>query len=96
MSSGMAYDSDAAYGLCGSITSLLHGTANLTSADAAIELGTTVDRLKEVLITHSRLEENKQAFSAAGSLLSLVAEDTCPRALFEEQYPKLDALLKGK
>ncbi len=70
--------------------------ANLTIADAAIELGTTVDHLKEVLINHSRLEHNKQAFSAAGSLLGLVGGDTCPRALFEEQYPKLDALLKGK
>ncbi len=35
MSAGLPYDSDAAYGLCGSITSLLHGSANLTSAELA-------------------------------------------------------------
>jgi len=35
MSAGLPYDSDAAYGLCGSITSLLHGAANLTSAELA-------------------------------------------------------------
>lgn len=39
MSSGLAYDSDAAYGLCGSITALLHGTANLTSAELAGAVG---------------------------------------------------------
>jgi ribonucleoside-diphosphate reductase alpha chain len=40
MSSGLPYDSEAAYGLCGSITSLLHGTANLTSAELAAVVGT--------------------------------------------------------
>ena len=40
MSSGLPYDSEAAYGLCGSITSLLHGTANLTSAEMAAVVGT--------------------------------------------------------
>ncbi|MFT5524102.1 MAG: ribonucleoside-diphosphate reductase alpha chain [Pirellulaceae bacterium] len=39
MSSGMAYDSDASTGLCGSITSLLHGTANLTSAELSGVVG---------------------------------------------------------
>jgi ribonucleoside-diphosphate reductase alpha chain len=40
MSSGIAYDSDASYGLCGSITSMLHGMANLTSAEMAGVVGT--------------------------------------------------------
>jgi ribonucleoside-diphosphate reductase alpha chain len=39
MSSGLPYDSDAAYGLCGSITALLHGTANLTSSELAGAVG---------------------------------------------------------
>jgi ribonucleoside-diphosphate reductase alpha chain len=39
MSSGMPYDSDAARGVCGSITALLHGAANLTSAELAAAVG---------------------------------------------------------
>ena len=39
MAEGHAYDSEAAYGLCGSITALLHGAANLTSAEMAGVMG---------------------------------------------------------
>src|SRR6185436_11926424 len=39
MSEGLAYDSEAAYGLCGSITALLHGAANLASAEMAAVVG---------------------------------------------------------
>ena len=39
MNSGIAYDSEAARSLCGSITALLHGTANLTSAEMAGVVG---------------------------------------------------------
>lgn len=39
MSNGLPYDSDAARGLCGSITALLHGAAFLTSAEMARSLG---------------------------------------------------------
>ncbi len=39
MTSGLPYDSDAAYGLCGSITALLHGAANRTSAELSSVLG---------------------------------------------------------
>ncbi|MCO8123041.1 vitamin B12-dependent ribonucleotide reductase [Stieleria sp. TO1_6] len=39
MSRGMAYDSDAARGLCGSLTALLHGEANRTSAEIAGVVG---------------------------------------------------------
>jgi len=39
MSSGLAYDSDAARGLCGSITAILHGSANLASAELASAVG---------------------------------------------------------
>ena len=39
MTSGLPYDSNAAYGLCGSITALLHGVANRTSAELSSVLG---------------------------------------------------------
>ncbi|REK18222.1 MAG: vitamin B12-dependent ribonucleotide reductase [Planctomycetota bacterium] len=39
MSAGVAYDSDAARGVCGAITALLHGAANLTSAELAAAVG---------------------------------------------------------
>ena len=40
MASGAAYDSDAARGLCGSLTAILHGQANLTSTELAYAVGT--------------------------------------------------------
>ena len=39
MTDGAAYDSDQARGICGSITSLLHGAANLASAEMAGVVG---------------------------------------------------------
>ena len=39
MTSGLPYDSDAARGVCGAITALLHGAANLTSAEMAAGVG---------------------------------------------------------
>src|SRR4051812_22098360 len=39
MAGGIAYDSDAARGLCGAMTALLHGTANLTSVELAAAVG---------------------------------------------------------
>lgn len=39
MSEGNAYDSEGAYGICGSITALLHGAANLASAEMAAVVG---------------------------------------------------------
>ncbi len=40
MTSGLAYDSDQAHGLCGAITALLHGAACLTSTELAAAVGT--------------------------------------------------------
>jgi len=40
MADGIAYDSDAARGVCGAITALLHGAANLTSCELAEAVGT--------------------------------------------------------
>ncbi len=39
MTAGAAYDSDEARGICGSMTALLHGAANLTSAQMAGVVG---------------------------------------------------------
>ncbi|QDV14400.1 Vitamin B12-dependent ribonucleotide reductase [Rosistilla oblonga] len=39
MTSGLPYDSDGARGLCGSLTALMHGSANLTSAEMAGVVG---------------------------------------------------------
>lgn len=39
MSNGVAYDSHAGRGICGAITGLLHGQANLTSAELAEAVG---------------------------------------------------------
>jgi ribonucleoside-diphosphate reductase alpha chain len=39
MSSGLPYDSDEGRGVCGAITALLHGSANLTSAELAAAVG---------------------------------------------------------
>ncbi len=46
MAGGMPYDSDAARGVCGAITALLHGTACRTSTELAAVVG-TFDRFKE-------------------------------------------------
>ena len=40
MSNGISYDSDAGRGVCGAVTALLHGAANLTSAELAEAVGT--------------------------------------------------------
>ena len=40
MTSGLPYDSEGAYGLCGSLTAILHGTANRTSIELAEAVGT--------------------------------------------------------
>jgi ribonucleoside-diphosphate reductase alpha chain len=39
MTSGVPYHSEAAYGLCGAMTALLHGAANLCSAELAAAVG---------------------------------------------------------
>ncbi len=39
MTAGAAYDSDTARGMCGAITALLHGAANLASAEMAAAVG---------------------------------------------------------
>lgn len=43
MTLGMSYDSDSARGLCGAVTALLHGAANLASAEMAAVVGPFAD-----------------------------------------------------
>jgi ribonucleoside-diphosphate reductase alpha chain len=40
MTAGLPYDSDAARGMCGALTALLHGAGNLASAEMAAVVGT--------------------------------------------------------
>jgi len=40
MASGLPYDSEEARGVCGAVTALLHGSANLTSTELAAAVGT--------------------------------------------------------
>src|SRR6185436_6896999 len=39
MTAGIPYDSHEAYGVCGAVTAMLHGAANLTSAELAEAVG---------------------------------------------------------
>ena len=39
MTAGMPYDSHEAYGVCGAVTAMLHGAANLTSSELAEAVG---------------------------------------------------------
>ena len=39
MAAGIPYDSDAARGVCGAVTAILHGAANRTSAELAHAVG---------------------------------------------------------
>ena len=52
MSNGLPYDSDTARGVCGAITALLHGTANLTSTELAAAVGpfAEYDRNRESML----------------------------------------------
>ncbi len=64
MASGAAYDSDSARGLCGAMTALLHGAANLTSAELAASVGPfagyeqNADPMLKVMQMHRDAVEN--------------------------------------
>jgi ribonucleoside-diphosphate reductase alpha chain len=69
MASGAPYDSPEAYGLCGSITALLHGTANLTSTELARAVG-----------TFGGYEENREPFMRVMQMHRDAVEDIEPAA----------------
>ena len=64
MTNGIPYDSDAAYGMCGSITALLHGAANRTSAELAAAVG-----------TFDAYEENREPFGRVMQMHRDAVED---------------------
>ena len=75
MASGLPYDSEAARGLCGALTALLHGAANRTSAELAAAVG-----------PFARFEENREPMLRVMRMhRDAVAEipDECPRDLKE-------------
>ncbi len=87
MTSGMAYDSDAGRGVCGAITAMLHGTANLTSCELAEAVG-----------TFDGYEENSEPFLRVMQMHS-DAVDTilpeCPESLTDAARKVWDRVLKA-
>ncbi len=89
MLGGMAYDSDDGRGVCGAITALLHGTANLTSAELAEAVGPfegyeeNAEPMLRVMQMHRDAIEN--------------IDDACPEYLAEAAKTTWDdVLVAGK
>ena len=89
MSSGMAYDSVAARGLCGAITALLHGEANRTSVELAQAVGTFeyYDQNREPML--NVMQMHREAVERI--------DDSCPDYL-KESVRRLwdDVLIQGE
>jgi len=86
MSSGMPYDSPEADGQCGSITALLHGSANLASAEIAGVVG-----------PFARYEENRGSFTEVMNMHRDAVEeidDAGPAYLKEAARDVWDEVLK--
>ena len=86
MSSGLAYDSNAASGMCGAITALLHGEANRTSAEMAAVVGPfpayTTNRRSMLKV----MEMHRQAVDQI--------DDACPRYLTQAAGQLWDEVLE--
>jgi len=85
MTSGAAYDSDEAYGMCGALTALLHGEANRTSAEMAGAVG-----------TFAGYEKNAQPFNRVMKMHREAVEDinpSCPSYLKEAARNVWDEVL---
>ncbi|TWT91091.1 Vitamin B12-dependent ribonucleotide reductase [Pseudobythopirellula maris] len=67
MSSGLPYDSEEGRGVCGAITALLHGAANLTSAE-----------LSEAVGAFDRYEENREPMLRVMQMHRDAAEEIAP------------------
>ena len=85
MASGLAYDSDAARGLCGAITALLHGAANLTST----ELAATVGPFAEFTLNRAPMLRVMEMHRAAVNDI----DDQCPADLTEAAAAIWDQVL---
>jgi ribonucleoside-diphosphate reductase alpha chain len=75
MTNGLAYDSPGGRGLCGAMTALMHGVANLTSAEMAAVLG-PFDRFEEN--RRPMLRVMRMHRDAVGQI-----DPTCPEYLVE-------------
>ncbi len=64
MSEGHAYDSEAGRGICGSLTAIMHGTANRTSAELAAAVG-----------PFEAYDENREPFLKVMEMHRAAAED---------------------
>ena len=85
MASGVAYDSDSARGLCGAITALLHGAANLTST----ELAGAVGPFEGYELNHEPMLQVMQMHRDAVEQI----DDTCPDYLKEAARSLWDEVL---
>ncbi len=78
MTSGLAYDSDEARGLCGAITALLHGAACLASAElaAAVGLFDDFEKNREPMLRVMEMHwEKVDQIKAAPAYLQAAARD---------------------
>ncbi len=83
MSSGLAYDSAAARGLCGAITALLHGAANLASTELAEAVGTFdgYDENRDAML--HVMDMHRQAVEAIDDACPAYLKEAC-RQLWDE------------
>ena len=85
MASGLAYDSDAARGVCGAMTALLHGAANLTSAELAAAVGPfagyTINREPMQHVMQMHRDEVEQIDPACPPYLKQAARTVWDRVL---------------
>ncbi len=87
MSNGLAYDSDAGRGVCGAITAIMHGNANLTSAELAEAVGT----FDEYEINHQPFMNVMQMHRDAVDEIS----DECPADLAQAAADVWDKVLSA-
>jgi ribonucleoside-diphosphate reductase alpha chain len=85
MSTGLAYDSDAGRGWCGAMTAILHGAANLASAELAAAVG-----------AFDGYEENREPMLAVMQMHRNAVEeidDACPEYLKDTSRQLWDDVL---
>jgi ribonucleoside-diphosphate reductase alpha chain len=89
MAGGMPYDGDAARGMCGAMTALLHGTANLTSVELAAAVGPfdSFEQNREPMLHVMQMHRDavEKIDSACPSYLQDAARDLWDQVLDEGQ-----------
>ncbi|MGD9720470.1 MAG: vitamin B12-dependent ribonucleotide reductase [Pirellulales bacterium] len=85
MAAGLPYDSDAARGVCGAMTSLLHGAANLTSSELAAAVGPfagyAINREPMLHVMQMHRDEVERIDSACPGYLKQAARSVWDRVL---------------